>query len=302
MKKDIGFIGIGRMGSRMAANILKNRFPLWVYDVDRTATARLENSGANVAPSPADLGGHCNRIIFSLPDELIVDSVLFGDQGLKRSLEPGDILIDCGTSHPAYTRKTAAALKKEGIEFIDAPVSGTESRAEKGTLTIMVGGKADACAAVQPLLEALGTVIVFLGSAGQGQLSKMLNNVLYNISCAAMAEILPLAAKLGLDAEKICEVIRTGTGQSYGFDAFSGLVLDGIFDRGYAMNNAYKDMAAILELSTADRVPLPVTSAAMQTYQMALARGLGNENKGAMIKVWETMLGLKVRRPKNKGK
>ena len=297
MKREVGFIGLGQMGKLMAVNIMKKGFPLWVYDIRKEAVCELAKHGANMADDLSHLGRRCNRIILSLPDASIVESVLFGDDGLKNGLQEGDIIVDCGTTHPAFTEKTAAKLKESGIDFVDAPVSGTESRAKEGTLTIMVGGNEDACRKVYPLMETMGRTIVYLGDSGKGQLAKMVNNVLYNISCAAMAEVLPMALKLGLDPEKICSVVRTGTGQSYGFDAFSALVLEGKFEPGYPMQSAYKDMAAVMELSNEHRMPLPVTTATMQTYQMALAQGLGNENKGAMIKVWERLLGVQFRKP-----
>ena len=296
MKKDVGFIGLGQMGKKMAINLSKKGYPLWVYDLSKEAMDELVKHGANAADNLSQLGRHCNRMILSLPDPSVVEPVIFGEQGLKASLEAGDIIIDCGTTHPVFTEKTAAVLKEKGIVFLDAPVSGTESRAEEGTLTIMVGGHEPAYQTICPLLEAMGRTIVYVGNSGQGQLAKMINNVLYNISCAAMAEILPMAAKLGLDPEKICSIVRTGTGQSYGFDSFSTLALEGNFESGYPMISAYKDMATIMELSNQHRLPLPVTSGTMQTYQMALAQGLGSESKGAMIKVWERVFGVKVRK------
>lgn len=296
MKKEIGFIGLGQMGNRMAINICKKGFSLWVYDLRQEAMDEVVHYGAKAAQDLSELGKRCNRIVFSLPDASVVESVLFGTEGLKSSVVAGDIIVDCGTTHPMFTEQIAAALKEKGVDFIDAPVSGGESRAEDGTLTIMVGGNEDACQRVYPLLEAMGETIVHLGGSGTGQLAKMANNVLFNISCAAMAEILPMAVRLGLDAEKMCSVVRTGSGQSFGFDAFSPLVLNGNFKPGYPMKNAYKDMAHIMELADKYQLPLPVTSAAMLTYKTALSKGLGGENKGAMIKVWEDGFGVRVRR------
>jgi len=296
MKKGVGFIGLGQMGKRMAINVLKKGFSLRVYDLRQDAMDEVVNHGAKASQDLSELGKRCNRIIFSLPDASVVESVLFGAGDLNDTLSAGDIIIDCGTTSPLFTERTAAVLKEKCIDLIDAPVSGGESRAEKGTLTIMVGGDEDAYRTIYPLLEAMGETIVFLGGSGTGQLGKMTNNVLFNISCAAMAEMLPMATKLGLDPEKMCFVVRTGSGQSYGFDVFSDLVLDGNFKPGYPMQNAYKDMAHVMELADKYRLPLPVASAAMQTYKMALGKDLGGENKGAMIKVWEEVFGVSARR------
>ena len=298
METDVGFIGLGQMGKWMALNLIHKGFPLLVYDLRKEAMEDLVKHGARAAENLSEIANQCTCIILSLPDTSVVESVLFGKGGLKPELKAGHTIIDCGTTHPLFTRQTSALLKKEGIVFIDAPVSGMESRAKEGTLTIMVGGEEDTYLKIHPLLEAMAKTIVYMGASGNGQLAKMTNNVLFNISCAAMAEILPMATKMGLDPEKICSVVRTGTGQSYGFDFFSPLVLDDNFTPGYPMKSAYKDMATVMEISNEYQIPLPVTSATMQTYQIALAQGLGGENKGAMIKVWEKALGVKVRKRK----
>ena len=300
MKEKVGFIGLGTMGKGMALNILKVGFPLSVYDLRQQPMDELAAKGARTAESVSALGNLCRWIVLALPDTSVVESVLFGADGLRPALKPGNILIDCGTTHPIFTRKIAEELRQDGVVFLDAPISGMQARAEAGTLTVMVGGEEDAYKKVTPLLEAIGETIVYMGGSGNGQLAKIINNVLYNISCAAMAEVLPMAVKMGLDPEKIRSVVSTGTGQSYGFDFFSSLVLQREFTPGYPMQSAYKDMAAIMELATQDQIPLPVTTAALQTYQMALAQGHGEENKGAMIKVWEQVLGVEVRKSDEK--
>lgn len=296
MEKEVGFVGLGHMGKWMALNILGKGFSLLAYDLRRETMDNLIKHGANTPKSLSELGSRCSCIFLCLPDSDAVESVLFGADGLKPRLETGHIIIDCGTTHPLFTRQTSTLLKKEGVIFLDAPVSGMESRAKEGTLTIMVGGDEDAYQRIYPLLGAMAETIVYMGASGNGQLAKMTNNVLFNISCAAMAEILPMAIKMGLDPEKICSVVSTGTGQSCGFDFFSPLILDDNFTPGYPMKSAYKDMATVMEIANKYRIPLPVTSATMQTYQMALAQGLGYKNKGAMIKVWEKALDVKVRR------
>jgi 3-hydroxyisobutyrate dehydrogenase-like beta-hydroxyacid dehydrogenase len=296
METDIGFIGLGQMGKWMALNIMRKGFSVLAYDLRKESIDDLVKHGASAPKNLPELGNQCSCIFLSLPDAYVVESVLFGRGGLKPELKAGHIIFDCGTTHPLFTRQPSELLKKEGIVFMDAPVSGMESRAKERALTIMVGCEEDTYLKIYPLLEAMANTIIYMGTSGNGQLAKMTNNILFNISCAAMAEILPMATKTGLDPENICSVVRTGTGQSYGFEFFSPLVLDDNFTPGYPMKSAYKDMATIMEISNEYRIPLPVTSATMQTYQMALAQGLGGENKGAMIKVWEKALGVKVRR------
>ncbi|MBW1943418.1 MAG: NAD(P)-dependent oxidoreductase [Deltaproteobacteria bacterium] len=295
MKETVGFIGLGSMGKRMAANVLGKGFPLWVYDLRAEACNDLGRQGAHVAENLKDIVLNCNWIVLSLPDRPAVESVLFGEGGLESVLREGQIIVDCGTTHPDFTRQAASTLAKRGVALLDAPVTGLESRAEAGSLTIMVGGDEGAFKQVLPLLETMGEIIVHMGSSGNGQLMKITNNVLYNISVAAMAEMLPLAVRLGLDPEKVRTVVGKGSGQSFGFDFFSELVLKRKFSTGFPMGIAFKDMAAVIEKADEQKVPLPVASAAMQTYKMALAQGLGEESKGAMVKVWEKIMGVEVR-------
>mgnify|MGYP001222191535 CR=1 FL=1 len=156
MVENIGFIGLGSMGSGMAARLVAMDVPLWVYDTRPDACEPLEREGAIVAENVARLGQSCKRIILSLPDVVVVERVLFGEGGLLQSLQPGSDVIDCGTTHPDKTRDIAQRLMEEDVAFLDAPVSGMETRAADGTLTIMVGGDAAAYSRCEPLLKEMG--------------------------------------------------------------------------------------------------------------------------------------------------
>lgn len=296
MKPHVGFIGLGNMGQWMALNILESGYPLSVFDLRKASLHRLVKQGAGAVKDPHEIAATCDVVIFCLPDTPAIEQVLFGHNAMAPHFEEGRIIIDTGTTHPLFTRDACNRFKNQGVAFLDAPVSGMQARAKDATLTIMVGGDQAAFLQVHPILAAVGKNILYMGASGNGQLSKMANNVLFNISCAAMAEVLPMAVKMGLDPAKFCSVVSSGTGQSYGFDFFSKLVLENNFEPGYPLKNAYKDMGTIIELAAKNQIPLPVTAATMQTYQMALCQGYGNENKGAMIKVWEDLLKVKTRK------
>ena len=292
----VGFIGLGAMGGGMARNVMKAQFPLLAYDTCGKALDRIAASGARCAENAAHVAGTCERIILMLPDTRVVETVLFGDEGLEPQLKAGHIIIDCGTTHPDFTREASQILGNLGVHFLDAPCSGMSSRAADGTLSLMVGGNKGAFCAVEPLLNAVGSSIYYMGGSGNGQLAKIVNNTLFNVSCAALAEMLPLAVRLGLNAEKTCEAVMTGSGQSYGFDTFAPLVLERNFGPGYPMANARKDIDAITGILEKEGVSLPVVAAAANTFRAALDRGLGNLNKGGMTRVWEEVLGVEVRK------
>ena len=208
-------------------------------------------------------------------------------------MDGGREIVDFSTISHAATLRVAAACAERGVEFLDAPVSGMASRAADGTLTVMCGGSRDAFDRVKPLLDCVGTTVFYMGETGSGQLAKLVNQLLFDIHAAALAEILPMSAKLGLDSRRMGEIINSGTGRSYASEFFIPRDLRGVYDEGYAMESAYKDLIAAAELGARERIPLPLTHAAMTTYQTALLKGFGRESKGAMIKVYEELLGVR---------
>ncbi len=296
MKPEVGFIGLGTMGKWMAFNLIKAGFPLKFFARKKTVIEETIRQGGKFASSPRELAPQAAWLLLCLPDTETVEEMLFGREGIAGVMKPGQVLIDCSTIHPLAARRIHRTLQEREIPFLDAPISGMEARAKAGTLTIMVGGEESAFQRVRPALEAMGNTILYLGPSGNGQIMKMINNVLFDIHCAALAEILPLAVKVGLEAEQVIAVARKGTGQSFALDNFGPLILEGNFGPGYPLEDAYKDMVHAVEISSAHRIPLPVTAAAMVTYQMALDQGLGRENKGAMVKVWEKVLAVQVRK------
>jgi len=300
MDKKVGFIGLGQMGKWMALNVMKAGFDLTVFDVNPSAVQFLATEGAKSAGSPSQLGAQTNTVLLSLPNTDIVEQVIFGEDGLVQGAKPGLIIIDCGTTNYLPTLEFEGRLGERNVSFADAPVSGMEARAREGTLTIMFGGDKEVLEEVRPLLDVIGNKLLHMGGVGSGQLTKLINQLLFNISCAAIAEVLPMAVKLGLDPEKVTGVVTTGTGRSFAAEFFAPLILDNRFDQGYPLEAAYKDMLSAAEISAQKKIPLPLVHAATTTYQMALAQGLGGQDKGAMIKVFERILGIEFRKRKER--
>ena len=295
MQLRVGFVGLGQMGKWIALNVAKAGLALTVYDINPDPVRELVANGALPAKNLPDLAKAADCFLLSLPDTETVKEVILGEEGLAKSLSAGAIIVDLSTIDYLAAVKFSEDLSTRGITFIDAPVSGMESRAKEATLTIMAGGNLDSINKVRPVLDSIGNNLVYMGKNGNGQLAKLVNQLLLNISCAAMAEILPMAVKLGLDPEAICKVITTGTGQTFANTYFTPRILKNNFKSGYSLMSAYKDMASAAEISGKLKIPMPVFLAALQTYQMAMAEGLGDEDKGAMIKVWEKLLRVKVR-------
>lgn len=298
MAERMGFIGLGQMGRWMAENILAKGFHLTVFDIDATRVATLEGRGAKSAATPAEVAECADWIFLSLPNTEIVQQVIFSETGLIARARVGQIVIDLGTTAFMATLEMGARLKQRGVHFVDAPVSGMEARARDGTLTVMYGGDEAVFQQILPVLNAIGNLVLYMGELGCGQLTKLINQLLFNIGAAAIAEILPMAAKLGLDPEKVVSVVTAGTGRSFAAEFFGPRILENNFREGYALKNAYKDMASAAEICAHMKIPLPMVQAATTTYQMALAEGHGDEDKGAMIKVFERLLDVKFRKKK----
>ncbi len=291
----LGFSGLGQMGKPMALNLLRGGAPLTVHARRPESFAELVAEGAVGTTRIADLAD-ADVVFLCLSDGAAVDAVLFGDDGLAPLLRDGQVVVDTSTIGYATTLRIAGTLAERGVAYLDAPISGMHKRAVDGTLTIMCGGDAAVLERVRPLLAMMGDRILYMGASGNGQLVKLINQLLFDINVAALAELLPMAAKMGLDPVKVGEVVNSGTGRSYASEYFVPLILDDVFSTGYPLQDAYKDLVSGAELGAARCIPMPVLAAATATYQAALLQGHGRSDKGAMIKVYEDLLGVRFRR------
>ena len=292
--KTVGFLGLGMMGRPMAINIAKGGFDTCVYDINPDVIAECLDSGAKAAGGYGDIA-KCDIICLCLPSSAIVEAALYGETGLLALMERGKILIDFSTIFYETTVKINEEAVSRGIRFLDAPVSGMHSRAVDGSLTVMCGGDSLLFEEVKPLLACVGSKILHMGKSGLGQLTKLINQLLFDINAAALAEILPMAAKMGLDPDNVGEVVNSGTGRSYASEFFIPRILKNVFNEGYPMERAYKDLVSAAQLGAAKGIPLPILGTATATYQQALLRGYGPLDKGAMIKVFEELHGLEFR-------
>ena len=296
MSKKIGFIGLGQMGKWMALNYLKADYQMNVYDINTQAVDFLVQNGATACQTPVHIATQCEVVFLSLPDTDIVKQTIFGEKGLVQSANKEMLIVDLSTISYLGSVDIARKLNKENIFFCDAPVSGMESRAKEATLTIMVGGPEKTYDRIYPLLKIIGNTVLHMGPVGSGQLTKLINQLLFDINAAGLAEVLPMAAKMGLDPDKVCQVITTGTGRSFAAEFFTPLTLENRFDEGYPLQSAYKDLTSAAEISARHKIPLPLTQATTNIFQLALAQGLGKESKGALIKVFEKVLDVEFRK------
>lgn len=297
----IGFIGLGRMGGGMALNLVKAVETLFVHDPFAAATEPLVAAGAIACDSPADIARRVDVIFVCVPFAPEVREVLFGSGGLAEAGRTGLTVVDTTTLDRTDAIGIAAEAGEAGIAYWDCPISGMPFRAADGTLTVMFGGSEDAFMAARPYLDVIGEFIVHCGPVGNGQAMKAINNIIYNINIAGICEILPLAAKVGLDPEQIAAVVASGSSRSFASDYFVPRIMAGDFAGDFTLEAAYKDIVNVQRMAIEHRAHIPVANAMIATYQEAIAAGYGDSPKSSMVKVYERALGLEFRHSKKEG-
>jgi 2-hydroxy-3-oxopropionate reductase len=294
--KRIGFIGLGVMGSRMAKNLLKAGYPLTVYDKVPEKIQSLALLGAKEASSPKEVSENSDIVMLSLPGPVEVEEVILGKDGVLEGLKEGGVVVDLSTIDPSTARKLYEKCKQRKVRFLDAPVSGGAVSAERGTLTIMVGGDRDAYEEVLEVLKVIGKNIVYVGPPGMGQVFKLANNALAGINLVATAEVLAWAKRQGADLYKLYEVIRMSSGNSWIFENRALGMVEGKFEPGFAIRLYRKDIELFLKEASEAGVPAVLTSTVLQILNVALAMGLGEKDANAIIRVFETITAQKISR------
>jgi len=294
----IGFAGLGQMGRPIALNLLKSGATLAVTDRSSKSFAEFQSKGAAASTELATVFD-ADVVFLCLPNDRAVEEVVAGEGGFLSRARAGQIVINLSTITYKTTVSVADKLASRGVQFMDAPISGMEARAIDGTLTVMCGGDRVVFDKVKPLLDLIGNKILYMGGPGSGQLTKLINQLLFDINAAALAEILPMSKKMGLDPDLVGEVVNSGTGRSYASEFFIPRILKGHFGDGYPMKHAYKDLISGAELGANLSIPMPVLAAATSTYQMALLKGHGDKDKGGMVMVFEELLGVGYRSPES---
>jgi 3-hydroxyisobutyrate dehydrogenase len=290
----VGFIGLGAMGSRMAINLLKAGYELTVYDKVPEKIQKIISFGAKGASSPKEVAEHSYVVLLSLPGPNDVEDVVLGKNGVLDGLREGGIIADLSTIDPYTARKLYEECKKRKVRFLDAPVSGGVIRAESGTLTIMVGGEQDAYTEILSILKVIGKDVLHVGPSGMGQVFKLANNALAGINVVATAEILAWAMKEGADLYKLYEVIKSSSGNSWIFEHRMLGMIEGKFEPGFMIRLYRKDLELFLKRASETNTPTALTSTAFQIFNIAVSMGLGDKDANAIIKVIETLTGLKI--------
>jgi len=296
MKETLGFIGLGIMGKPMAKNLIRAGYSLVVRNRHSEPERELAEMGASIAASPAEVAARVSKIITMLPDGPDVEEVVFGKQGIMESAGPETVLIDMSSISPTVTYRIAAGVAEKGAQALDAPVSGGEPGAVKGELAIMVGGPEPLFNEVLPIFQVLGKSAVRVGETGAGQTTKLVNQILVGIHIEAMGEAFLLAAKAGVDAQKVFDAIRGGLAGSNVLNAKVPMVLDRNFTPGFKIRLHQKDLKNALEAASSLGLDLPTTALVKQMVDELVTGGKGEQDHGGIVQVLEQRNGVEIRK------
>ncbi len=288
----IGFIGLGTMGAPMARRLLQAGHEVTVHNRTRSREEPLAALGAARAGDPRSCAVGREVVFTMVSDTPDLEAVVSGDAGAAHGLEPGAVLVDMSTVSPAATRRLAAELTGRGIAMLDAPVSGGSEGAENGTLSIMVGGDADALERVRPLLEVLGKTITHIGPSGAGQVAKAVNQVVIAGTYAAVAEGMALAQRSGVDTDALVRALSGGAAGSWILANRAGNMLRGDYPLGFRTRLHRKDLGIALSEARDLGVSMPVAAYVEQVETGLVGRGYGDEDVSNVARVVREMAGL----------
>jgi 3-hydroxyisobutyrate dehydrogenase len=291
----VGFVGLGIMGSRMAANLRRAGAELTVFNRTREkAEAFASEHGGTVADTPADVGAVSDVVITMVVDGAQVETVLLGEDGVAAGAGEGTLCVDMSTIAPADTRRIGAALGERGIGSVDAPVTGSSPKAEDGTLTIMAGGTEADFARARPLFDVMGELVVHVGELGQGQTVKLINNAVAATNASTLAQALVVGKATGVDLEALIKVMGGGSGGS----AMLALKAEPMRTHDYAtlfkLEHMLKDVRLCLEEGQAAGVPFPAAAHTREVLTAAMGRDLGDADFAAIVEVVEAMAGFRL--------
>lgn len=290
---NIGFIGLGIMGAPMAGHLIAGGHTVHTFTHGATPAALVE-AGARVCASGADVARAADIIITMVPDTPHVEDALFNPEGVAAGLTPGKIVVDMSSIAPVATKGFAQRIKALSCEYLDAPVSGGEVGAKAASLTIMVGGSEAAFDKVKPLFELMGKNITLVGGNGDGQITKVANQIIVALTIEAVGEALLLAAKAGADPAKVRQALMGGFANSRILEVHGERMVKRSFDPGFRIELHQKDLNLALSTGRQLGVPLPNTATAQELFNACAAHGGAGWDHSALVRALEKMANFEI--------
>lgn len=293
----IGFIGVGNMGQPMARCLAQAGYSIVIHDVRKVAVREVFGDRATWSESPQDLAAQCKIICTSLPGPTEAERVLLGERGVLQGIQPGAVLVDFTTNAPLLVRRVGESVRQRQADMIDAPVSGGVERAATGSLTIMVGGRAETVERVRSLLDCLAANVLHVGELGAASICKVLHNCAVFCANLAMVECFTAGIKAGVEAHTLVDVFqRSGIGKNLDLNvAMPATLFRGRFTPRFALKTAHKDMRLAIELAADCGTPMPLAEICLAEMAEAIKRGWGDLDNTAFLRLQEERAGVEVR-------
>jgi 3-hydroxyisobutyrate dehydrogenase-like beta-hydroxyacid dehydrogenase len=296
----LGFVGLGIMGGPMARALVRagHEVALWSHSEGKAEKIAGDGKGATACASPAEVAKRSECVFLCVGDTKMSREVILGVQGLAAgrngALTGRFTIVDCSTISPSESKRIGAELKVKGIDFLEAPCSGSKAGAEGATLTFMIGGEPAVYERVKPYLEAMGKQLYYCGAAGMGLQAKLSQNMLLGGLLQAFNESFVLAAKAGVDPELLLDIVNNSAARSGMVSGKAPMAFARNFEANFSVKWLEKDMALMLESAAEHNVPAPVTALSREMLRVAIAEGYGDEDIVGSIRVLEKMAGCEV--------
>lgn len=295
MAQNVGFIGLGIMGTPMALNLIKAGFKVTAFNRTREKSAPVEKAGAQIAATPAEAARDADFVMSIVSDSAASELVMAGKDGVLETVKPGAIIIDSATISPVVSRKLACHAAGKQAAFLDAPVTGSMQGAEKGELTFMIGGERETFERAMPVLKVLGKKHIYCGLNGAGLSAKLAQNTIQATMVEVFCEGFVLAAKAGVQPETMFEIIQSSLARAALTDFKAPFIFKGDFTPYFPLKWMHKDLALAMDAAFAQGVPMPAAAAVKEVYAAARAQGKGDLDYAAVVTFLEGLAGVEVR-------
>ena len=281
----VGFAGLGLMGGPMAMHLIKAGLDVAVYNRTASRAAQHVEAGAQLCSTPAELADCCSIMLVCISDTPDVEEVIFGPSGMAGNARKGSLIVDHSTISPSVTREIAEKLRKQGVGFADAPISGGPSGANEGTLMIMAGGEAEYVERLRPVAGHYSSHVEHIGPAGQGQLMKLCNQIVVGLHVLALAEGIRFAEEAGLKPAHAHKVLSGSAAQSFVWEKWGGMLIEGDLSPGFKIKLHRKDLEMVRQECERVGLELPGLSLLLELYAKACDKGFGELGDQALGKI-----------------
>jgi 3-hydroxyisobutyrate dehydrogenase-like beta-hydroxyacid dehydrogenase len=291
----LGFLGLGIMGGPMARHLILagHQVAVWSHN-QKKAKELADSAGALFCATPAEVAQNSECAFLCVGDTAMSREVILGEKGLVKGAGKGYVIVDCSTVAPLESTRIAEELSQLGMDFLDAPCTGSKAGAEGGTLTFMIGGKQEVFDRIKPFFEAMGKVLYYCGKSGMGLRAKLTQNLILGNLLQAFNEGLVLSTKAGVDPELMLEILNNSAARSGLISAKAPMVFKRDFSTNFSVKWLEKDIGLALDLGSAIGVPLLLTGLTQQLFETAIAKGYGEDDICGSIRVLEELAGCKV--------